>query len=1317
MSENSEEHIMALGTADSGFLPSEPLNKPINWRLYFFFRILRPDEKLDSETIKQFADAAHDMEVTAGDKLVRDWLGRSVKFSKDTSLPIPGLRKPPRAIAFRNWLAHLTHGGVDPEGKAVAGGPISSELEGIAKRRGRQGPLTNEEINAADVPDGQLTTDRIKAGILDLIQQNDDRGAIALLVRLVRDNLDYGADSDSTNWTLRNVFDAALAVLSELKTASAGETFAGTSSMAQIQFLAHSVSRFFDCFNKDDARRLLSHLQHGEAGLQAIEAAGQRALAGGLTSVVLYDLLRSMSKAPHSGPPKTALREGDPVIRQRPIDLCFTQSGLEALDVDKTTRESFPQAFKEGMAARAQRLGDIGDSAPENWEGELGQSSIHGYFTGGFRIGPAWEEDWERLRGQIDAFNQNGEATGKILRTVLQAVFQPLGLEILHIELGQYPYELETVQTVDGPLQRAKSVAEADRREHFGFRDGISQPYANMMLKKAPNGGGIPLANGSWRAPAAGEIYLGQTDEDGNKTLQPCNGDLRRNGTFKVFRKLEQDVTGFRTYLEGQHPDSKGEQERLAAEIVGRWKDGRALTKSQTPKPIADDSDPAEINDFRFLPEDAKGGRCPLGAHIRRSNPRDIADEAEARRHRIQRMGIAYGGALIADTANADERKRGLLFVCANARIDMQFELIQGKWINNGEFLGQAGLGKCPLIGNSTGQQHDAFIRAGGRSRATNLPAFVTTRGGDYFFAPGVDALRMIAGDCKFPADKTDFDDYFAGGYSMNRAQIRDLFDEERMQAYGKLLAERVVPAIRVTMPSAKDRDELGAQTLNANAHGFADDGRKFAAPIPRPKDDNANNLVFFADHSAVSSILRGDDPGKPAFSREPYAVASRAMARGETLLVGTDPSNGSDTPGDRERLAEILGRAWNCLNTEYAAGSLTGVVDHMRSVTAQAIEQQLQAGLAKGRIDLVGGLAARTVEAVVTDVFGVPGPNRLGRTPFGIIYPREPQEDGRIPPLPDDWRQLGVDELLRHLDPASKKDQGFVTMRAWSVVLLLALVGNVKAQKNLDEFAARAVVEFRAYLSKLWDEAKGAKRTPPKNFLDALVAVEPEIRASWGSAYTEQVYTNYVMVLLLEMVGTAIAVIPRTFAAILEVVFEHRIDLPSVVPVLQQAGPSGATPNDPASGLARLVHEAERLNPNFPVMLRRCASTGELNNFEVRKGEWIAAFIAAANLSKTPARQDPDRFSLAPWFEGEARPMDEYFVFGVPRDSEAAPGRLNGSCWGRDRMVLMILEQLVAATGRMQGLRRLAGPEGDVQRLLIVPIGLHARFSALHPS
>jgi deferrochelatase/peroxidase EfeB len=148
------------------------------------------------------------------------------------------------------------------------------------------------------------------------------------------------------------------------------------------------------------------------------------------------------------------------------------------------------------------------------------------------------------------------------------------------------------------------------------------------------------------------------------------------------------------------------------------------------------------INDFRYK-NDPDGLRCPLGAHVRRANPRDALgwQGRLTKRHRMIRRGMPYGRPP-ADPARPDGVDRGLMFVCHQASIERQFEVVQGQWLNDGDGF-WLGVEKdlLTLGGHGEGMtiagRPPAFLR--------KPPHFVTTRGGGYFFTPGINALRTIS--------------------------------------------------------------------------------------------------------------------------------------------------------------------------------------------------------------------------------------------------------------------------------------------------------------------------------------------------------------------------------------------------------------------------------------------------------------------------------------------------------------------------------------------------------------------------------------------
>ena len=329
------------------------------------------------------------------------------------------------------------------------------------------------------------------------------------------------------------------------------------------------------------------------------------------------------------------------------------------------------------------------------------------------------------------------------LASLRDAIERTPGVSIVH---EQYA-ELLLV----GPPEAATPA-----REHFGFADGAAQPAIAGISDGTAAGGGVPLMGGGWRPLALGEFVLGYPDEDTlvdpNRRLPSAPAEpLGRSGTYMVYRKLRQDVALFRrTLRDAAARFPHGDEELLAAKIVGRWRNGTPLVKSPAgPDPNFTASAP-DSNNFRYLDVDADGRRCPFGAHIRRSNPRDALgwpglDDAGllSFRHRIIRRGTPYGPPLPADLLEDDGIDRGLVFACFNASISRQFESVQLQWLNdgNGFHLGHDSdflLGSPLGTGKMTIQGDPPFM-------LSPQASFVTTRGGEYLFLPGIAALRALA--------------------------------------------------------------------------------------------------------------------------------------------------------------------------------------------------------------------------------------------------------------------------------------------------------------------------------------------------------------------------------------------------------------------------------------------------------------------------------------------------------------------------------------------------------------------------------------------
>ncbi len=389
------------------------------------------------------------------------------------------------------------------------------------------------------------------------------------------------------------------------------------------------------------------------------------------------------------------------------LNVALTASGLAALGVAGETIAGCSHEFRQGMAARAEQLGDTGPSAPTTWEDGLGSGDAHVLLT---------------INAQTTADHR------RALRKMQDAMQDAGGVSVL--------------------FQQDAELLEG-AREHFGFADGFAQPAIEGATEDKVAGGGVPQRDGRWRALAAGEFILGYPDEDTNvdragRLPAAPPGPLGANATYMVWRKLHQDVALWRrTITAAAHNYAYGDARKLAAKVVGRWQDGTPLqTHPHGPDP---DFDPAAAgaNDFRYR-RDADGRRCPLGAHIRRSNPRDALDPDGklSLRHRMIRRGMPYGTPLPDGEMQDDGAERGLVFVSFQASIFRQFEGVQTPWINDGNIFG-LGTDKDFLLGDRTGATKMTIQGQKPFFLAPSEP-FVVTRGGEYLFVPGISGLKAI---------------------------------------------------------------------------------------------------------------------------------------------------------------------------------------------------------------------------------------------------------------------------------------------------------------------------------------------------------------------------------------------------------------------------------------------------------------------------------------------------------------------------------------------------------------------------------------------
>jgi Dyp-type peroxidase family len=434
--------------------------------------------------------------------------------------------------------------------------------------------------------------------------------------------------------------------------------------------------------------------------------------------------------------------------RQRPaavVNVGLSFDGLGALGLSEPALRSFPEAFRDGMASprRVHILGDSGRSAPAEWE------------VGGTRQGA--------MHAVLVLHAESEVALALLLEKERERIAEAGG-----------------VSEIPGTAQ--EGYRPQNGKEPFGFRDGISQP------RVAGFGGGdrSGLATGEFLlgypnhyqfVPAGplvprGEDPDGLLPDDPNPHHGGAYRDLGHNGSYLVYRKLQQDVAGFwRLLLQAaERLSGRPDPDRavyLASKLVGRWPSGAPITQARE----ADEPLRSKENAFGYARDDATGQGCPLGAHIRRMNPRDHVPPAgpESSRsisasHRLLRRGRVYGAPLfdqaILDgpldfarrialaSLEDDGQARGIHFLAVCANLERQFEFIQQTWANNPHFGGLVD-NRDPLVGvGDPPDAHPDRMTIPGeplRVRVGPLPRLVTMRGGGYFFLPSLAALRHLA--------------------------------------------------------------------------------------------------------------------------------------------------------------------------------------------------------------------------------------------------------------------------------------------------------------------------------------------------------------------------------------------------------------------------------------------------------------------------------------------------------------------------------------------------------------------------------------------
>lgn len=405
-----------------------------------------------------------------------------------------------------------------------------------------------------------------------------------------------------------------------------------------------------------------------------------------------------------------------------PPETCFnigiTFEGLRALGLPAKKLDTFPTEYKQGMAQRAAKLGDVDESAPAHW--------------------PVPFDTPERIHlvASVHAdLAKNSKVFDQVEAQVAQS-FNVLGVR-------------------DGRTQ-------PDGKVFFGYVDGLSQPKFKHIFDPDQVGVNEP------RDPLGTALLGYPTHLEGLEYVVPSPSDVFCNSAFNAFRVLMQDTGGFEDYLtetakklmthedvhkllpEGAEKNILGGTNRrdalrevVAAQMCGRWRNGTAYELS----PNSDDPTDISRTDFDY----SRASRCPAGAHMRRANPRGgpIVQRIANHSRRLVRRGMSYGPDFDADKRSEtnDAEERGLLgnFICAN--YGAQFEAVICDWLNYGLQDPNITGTNDPLLGANVPETSalDLTLCDGGSIRISGFPRFVKTRGGAYTLLPSLPALRYLS--------------------------------------------------------------------------------------------------------------------------------------------------------------------------------------------------------------------------------------------------------------------------------------------------------------------------------------------------------------------------------------------------------------------------------------------------------------------------------------------------------------------------------------------------------------------------------------------
>jgi len=720
-----------------------------------------------------------------------------------------------------------------------------------------------------------------------------------------------------------------------------------------------------------------------------------------------------------------------------------------------------------------------------------------------------------------------------------------------------------------------------------------------------------------------GEFILGYGDVDGNdpvaeKTVGAPMRELCVNGTFLVFRKIEQDAAAFA---------SAAGANGLAERLFGRTKDGRSL---------ADTTTKSDLDDFSYDP-DPGGGKCPFGSHVRRLNPRND----ESRRHRIIRRGIPY----------QDGQKQGMLFVCLNARIDSQFEFLQSEWCEKGDFLGSFTDARDPVIGGGA-----VFFDPAG-SGPVKLDSFVTVKGGDYFFMPGLAALRGIA------TGKFDLlpDAGIPGKDPPPPAIDPALFAELMFDPFEPLDAENPV------LPRAL----LGNRSIEQKRISWGSGPRQsvyYVACRDHVRQILADDVTFPSDQYArkIAALLASYD--FRAWLRDGEAPPDLGAIK--KVMLGMT----HDDPEKKERLRML-----------YDALGAASVEDFKKNLAAQ-VEKIAEPILTKALtdnptgFDIVSHVAYPLPLLFAIKCLGFPALAGFSETYQALFFGRESIDDAKATGFLDLFPQ----------GPARAALPPELQLLIHTIAVFL-LIDQYETPSAL-RFAQLAVRELldRLAAEVLAEQDRIAKGTAGSSLLSKLLS-KPSPNVD------DATFRMRVGMIIVELGVGGIDTAAKGVANVVDALLSY----PPALQAAQQAAAAGAD-----SKLDNLILECLRLNPVAPLIVRECPNGGTLDlpsgTFTFESGSRILLITAAAMRDPVGAPVNLQNFVL----DDSASTLATVGPIRRLAFGDGAHG-----CLGSETVVAEIRAVLKPLLAPDKKLRRAAGPKGRKQEDSKLPVSLEVRF------